>query len=264
MINIDSFKKSFEDLANPAQTGDSFSPDQFNRELPVVLISAIRRHLGLPEEYAPGMPLPRIVYETTQMVSNELLDLRTPATLNVSEGIAKLPTDYFYCSSLNYKYPKKADTYKKLSFDTCCETEEGTKKSKKPLNYTLQDSPITLLSDAEFNMAIGSSLRKPTKQRPIARLYGKTSANQYQIQFAPENIDLVKLIYVRKPKTPIWAYTINPLTLLEEYNASASVHIELPESMFDTLRFMMLKRLGVPEREAELYKYGQDLQNKGV
>jgi len=263
MININAFKKSFEDLANPAQTGDSFSPDQFNRELPVVVISAIRRHLGLPEDYSPGMPQPRISYEATQMIANELLDLRTPYQLNVSkDGVAELPADYFYLSSLNYKYAKKQDTYKKMSFDTCCETEEGTKDDK-PLNYGWQDTPITLLSDAEFNMAIGSSLRKPTASKPIARLYGKTSNDIYQIQFAP-NIDLVNIIYVRKPKVPVWGYTINPLTLLEQYNSATSQDIEVPESMFDTLRFMMLKRLGVPEREIELYKYGQDLQNKGV
>lgn len=263
MINIDAFKRSFEDLANPAQTGDSFSPDQFNRELPVVIISAIRRHLGLPEEYSPGMPQPKISYEATQMIANELLDLRTPVTLKISEGISELPSDYFYLSSLNYKYPKKQDTYKKMSFDYCCETEEGTKDDK-PLNYELQDTPITLMSDAEFNMALGSALRKPTKSRPIARLYGKTSTNIYLIQFAPKFINQADIIYVRKPKVPVWGYTINPLTLLETYNPATSQDIELPESMFDTLRFIMLKRLGVPEREIELYKYGQDLQNKGV
>lgn len=262
MINVNDFKKSFEDLANPAQTGDSFSPEQFNRELPVALISAIRRHIGLPEEYSPGMPAPRINYEASQMVTNELLDLRTPKLVMLDNGIGILPANYFYLSSISYKYAKPKPNYKKLSFDECCHTTEGAKETTE--NYTLQNVPVTLLTDAEFNMSANASLRKSTKAKPIARLYGKNTSEEYLIQVSPIECDQIDIIYIRKPKKPVWGYTINPLTLVEEYSASTSQDIELPESMFDTLRFIMLKRLGVPEREAELYKYGQDLQNKGV
>lgn len=261
MINIDAFKRSFDDIANPAQTGDSFRPDQFNRELAVTLISVIRRHLGLPEDYKPGVPQPQIAYEQSQMISNELLDLRTPVVLTIDkDGIAKLPSDYFYISSLISEVPQY-DTKKRISsFDACCNTEQGS-KSESEQKTSLRHRPVTLLSDAEFNMALGSSLRKPTSLQPIARLYGKDSDN-YLIQFA--EAQFVKMIYVRKPKTPFWNYTQNQQTLTETYNPIGSQDIELPDSMFDTLRFAMLKRLGVPEREMELYKYGQDLQNKGM
>ena len=154
---------------------------------------------------------------------------------------------------------------KKLSIDSYSRTQLCERDLCEQLyrNPKFDYSAAELKSAAQYNMAVDSSLRAPTKAQPIARLYGKNTANRYLIQFSPI-LDKVGMIYVRKPKVAKWGYVIDPVYQIETYDSASSQDIELPESMFDTLRFMMLKRLGVPEREAELYKYGQDLQQRGV
>ncbi len=260
MININSFYQSFNDLANPAVTGDSYSPDQFNRELPIVVISAIRRHLGLPENYAPAMPQPAIAYEKTQMITDELLELKTTADLFVnSVGLALLPTDYYYPSSVNYWVQLKKQALEmptmQLSKDECCDQ----KPILKPSPYYTEQKRVDILNDDEFNTMAASKLHAPSMLYPKCRFYDKT-----HLEFAPKNLFMVKFTYVRLPKVPKWNYVVDVNTLLPVFTAIGSQDIELPVSMTDTLRSMMLQRLGIPQRENELYQYGTQLKQQGA
>lgn len=259
MIDINSFKQSFEDLANPAQTGDSFSPDQFNRELPIVLMSAIRRHLGLPEAYSPQMPQPAIAYEKTQMLTDELLEIKKTVPLQVNvAGFANIPDDFYYPSSMQYLQPLLKDSFQKgkqLSYDECCEQTP----IEKPSDTYSKWKRIDILNDDEWSTMIGSDLRGPDATFPKCRFYDKS-----QLQFAPKNLFSVNFTYLRLPLTPKWNYTVDPNTLEPVYSVFGSTNIELPLSMQDTLRFMMLQRLGIPMREQELFQYGSILKKEGA
>lgn len=259
MININEIKELVEFLANKHQTGASISPKDFNIATPSALDDITNYLYGLPQEYQPGMPMPRVAWEITQLVTDALSQLKPTVTLTVdSSGQATKPADYFHVSSINYFYYPAKETQDP---DVPCEddgTEQTTVLAKETVLPEVVMRPVGIVDDAKWSTLLSSAIRKPTKYYPICKFN-----DQEKILFAPTDLKTVQLVYLRYPVKPVWGYTapdmVNPV-----YDPLTSVNVELPPSWKNLLCYMILTKVGINIREPQLQQFAELMKTKGV
>lgn len=266
MINVDSLKQLVDFLANKAQTGASMSPNEFNLAMQSATQDAVRYYYGLAQRYAPGMPMPPVAWEVSQLVSDYLDTIKVRNyPITVIDSLAPLPSDYLHYSTLfsvTYVQGVPATTVNTTSnVDSGCSddnpTAQGTLSSSQIPTPIEETHPVRLLDDAHFQMYLKSAIRKPTKKYPVARM-----ANGY-IEIAPSTIDKVYLTYIRYPRVPIWAYT-TPNGYDPVYDPALSQDIELPAIMANELAYYILTKLGINVREPMLSQYAEMMKERGV
>ena len=266
MININEVKQYAEFLAKKWQSGAILSPDQFNLTLPNVVRSMVRKYYGIPEQYAPGMPMPAISADETQLVRDYLSKLKPTVPLTVdSSGIASLPVDYIHKSTAVYKLQVTTKVNKVLvnaaqPDEDCGCDDDGTNptiQGEAPRDNitTTYSKPVKFLPDEQFDFAVNSVLRTPTKEYPIARMVPDG------IQFAPKDLGEVEFTYYRYPVTPKWGYTT--AGGFNTYDPLTTVNIELPEICAEEVVFSCLQRMGISIREPMLIQWADKQRQMG-
>jgi hypothetical protein len=196
---------------NKDQSGMSISPEKWTTIFRSVNINFTKLKLGLPEEYSPYSPFPRQAYQITQRMQDDTRHLVTPFVLAPNaQGIAEMPGDYIYHSSLVYNY----------SYNMHGKT-------------VVEPKDVELLNDQSFTSRITSQLKKPSHKNVVARFLDG------RIQFAPHTIAQADMVYVRKPNEPLYAYTVNSNDEYV-YNHAASVQFEWPEICHTDIANMVL------------------------
>ena len=116
MINIDEIKRFVEFCANKSQAGSNPTPTKFNLAVKRAQMEWVMERYGNPNTYQPGRPVPRIAYQQTQKITDDLKFLLSkPTPLQIDkDGKAVYPSDYLHMSSVRYKYKKKLSCNKKL------------------------------------------------------------------------------------------------------------------------------------------------------
>jgi hypothetical protein len=267
MININENKKLVEFIANKHQSGASLSPDEYNLCVRSSLDDIIMYYYGLPQHYAPGMPLPAVAWEVTQLVSDYLSGLKKTNVLAVdADGHAPYPSDYMHKSVLTYEYISQTSEVcdnpdkpvPSIAQDDC-ETEEGTlaQKQSAKVSTTSVFKPVTVLTDEQFATAINSQVRKPSKKYPVCRFMND------HIEFAPKDLGSVTMVHIRYPLTPVWGYT-NPTGFFAIYDPTTSVNIELPAILNNQVAYSVLTKLGINIREQQLQAFAQQMKAQGV
>jgi hypothetical protein len=264
MININEVKQYAEFLAKKWQSGAILSPDQFNLVIPNVVRNIVRKYYGLPEQYAPGMPMPAISADETQLVRDYLSKLKPIVAMTINDqGVATLPDDYIHKSTATYLYSTTSAVNQILlsaQAPECndCDDEGSTIQGAIPSKNITTDTPkpVRFLSDEQFDWAVASYIRKPTKEYPIAKMIADG------IQFAPSNLGTVSFTYYRYPVNPVWGYTT--AGGFNTYNALTSTNIELPEICAEEVVFTTLQRLGISIREPMLINWADQQRQKGT
>jgi len=83
-----------------------------------------------------------------------------------------------------------------------------------------KDKSLQEMQRNEYLLAYKSQLTRPTEQYPAFYAYGTNSPDGAFVQSAPTRIKVfpntitqnLPTYYVRKPKSPVWAYTVNATT----------------------------------------------------
>jgi hypothetical protein len=268
-VNINTFYRYVSWLAAKDITGGYLPPDDFNLALPICVNQMVRKYYGVPEQYQPGMPMPQVSYEITQLVTDYLSQLKTEVVLYPdSVGRATRPVDYLHKSSVAASWVEvlpvtQADIAEE---GDCCECDDNTsnptlqvsKKKRRRSYLDVQWVPVTVVTDSERWGYLQSSLRKPTKEYPICTFLG-----QDIIQFYPQNIASAWLVYIRYPKKPVYNFTLAP-DGFPTYNPATSVDIELPEICADELAVTLLNRLGISVREPGLSDWANYVKKTGL
>jgi hypothetical protein len=225
-------------VANKQQSG-SISPDEFNVTCKAVTLDLLKNRLGLPEEYQVGNPQPRIAYQITQKITDDLRPfiVKQKVTTN-NDGYFPVPTDYAAFSSLKFLY-----------------TESKSAKCKKPATNLKEVTMFEYVTDAELSIRLNNTVLKPTYRYPIIGFYS------YGIKPYPEDISVAELTYVRYPATPFWGYTMQGDQSV--YDPTTSVDVEFPDTMFVDFCIRVLKYLSINIREEMLYDMVQQRQDKG-
>lgn len=196
-------------LLNKEQSGRSFTAEQFNEVAPFALYEFIKQKGGLPENYQIGAALSPQMWQASQVITDALEQLLTwmggpdyPLLAMDQYGVADKPTDYLAFSS--------------CYFNEWVEDEKDcTKGEYKP--RTLEFIPDALWPDR-----LASPVNKPTFKYPVAKWAGG------KIQFAPVSMRMVNFTYLRKPKTPFLAVTIDENNDYV-YDAANSVQFDVPD-----------------------------------
>lgn len=170
------------------QTGQAYPADDFNLRLLTVNLDFLKQRYGLPEEYRMGKPMPKMAWQETQKITDDLRSILVhmgddlpPLTVN-SLGFANLPSDYLHQSTIYTDY-----------------------------------GDIEVLPDDEFSSRLGAQIKKPTSKNAICRFLAN------QIQFAPKTLNTVKFTYLRMPVDAFMDYDLVNGGLV--YLPEGSVHV---------------------------------------
>lgn len=189
-------------------------------------------------KYAP-IALDKIIndqrrkFEADLMSSDALSELKVTKDYQVdSNGKLTLPSDYVYfiVADLNVFYENKNG-------------EIFTNKS-----------PIDFLNSAQFSSRLSSRVSPPTKQFPIMK------EESTYFKFAPSNVGIVSLSYIREPQKPVWGYTV--VNNEEVYDSGSSTDFELPYQFKDDIIWTICELLGVTVRQPDLVQASQALNTK--
>lgn len=259
MISINEVKQYTEFLAKKWQSGAVMTPDQFNLVMPNVVRSIVRKYYGVPEQYQVNNPSPPIAMDNTQLVVDYLSAIKKTVTLPVdSQGLATVPDDYIHKSTARYlMLVTEKNVVTAPETDDDCDCEEDTIQGPTPAKYinTTNYRPIRFLTDDQFDAEKQSSIRKPSKKYPIARVKG------LKIEVAPIDLDKIELSYVRYPAKPKWNYTT--AGGFATYNPVGSQDIEMPEICAEEIVYMCLNRLGISIREPMLIQWAERNRQMG-
>lgn len=257
-INIDTFKQRVEYLGAKDLGGGALKPNEFNNAIPAGVNDLLKKYLGPPEEYSPGMPIGQVGYEVSETITDffDEIKILDKQIIVGKDGLAIKPVDYLRVSSIHIKYFYNPDNGKKgVTKSECCDTYP---RSKKDLLSKIEerDMRVRILSDAKFHFYKNSHIRKATLEYPVCRFGGG------KIEMMPKNVGLIYMTYLRKPAQPYWNYTIQ--NGIELYNPTGSTNIEIPELFLDTLAFHVCNHLGLHIRDSELFNAAELLKTKGV
>lgn len=169
-------------ITNKEQSGNTFSPVQYNTMLPVADKELYDYYLGKVEEYQIPIRQARVSFESTQRITESLRPFKkvNPCLLVGSDGVAILPSDYQQISYFgNFVYSVNG-----------CET-------------TVTPVSVNVLTSEQFIKMKGSMAYTPTQEYPIVDFQNTFC------RFAPVNLQSVEICYYIKPITPVYDYYID-------------------------------------------------------
>lgn len=265
MININELKQLVEYIANKHQTGASMSPQEYNTAVQSALDDMLLYYYGLPQRYAPGMPLPAVAWEVTQLVTDYLKGLKENPILNVDLlGRMTIPADYLHKSSITYGLTTQTTSQacdegdqKMICADDEVTLQNLTYEQLNSSSFSTLYVPVKVVTDEIYNSLIAHSIKYPTRRYPIAKFM-----DDY-VQYAPADLGTVKFSYLRYPLTPVWAFT-NPSGFNPVYDPINSVNIELPPIVKNHVAYCVLTKLGINIREPQLQQYAETMKKDGI
>lgn len=189
---------------NKDQTGNTLNKDEYNLCLAWANLEMFKIRYGLPEQYAPGRPIPAQGYQITQkMIDDMRYFLVSKGGKNLPllkvdiNGYAEFPKDYVHYAALRYN-----------------------------------DTPIELVSVDVVGQYLTSSIVAPSHKFPIATLYDT------YIQFYPKDLAFVQMDYIRVPTTPYWDAVIVDDSYI--YKPNSSVQLEWPVDVHSDIANLVL------------------------
>lgn len=141
----------------------------FNRFLPMAELQLFKERLGLPEEYQPGRPVPRVAAAVTQKVSDDLRPFirESPVTITAT-GSAPFPAGYARHIA----------------------TRAGGRK-------------VEIVEQALLSEKLESLICPPTAKHPVCALYPD------RLQFYPASLASADTEYYRFPRASRWGFVLN-------------------------------------------------------
>jgi hypothetical protein len=236
MINVNDIKQFIDYVANKEQSGTSYTINELNIIFQAANIDLFKLRYGLPEEYTPGMPIPRMSYQNTQKITDDLRACKQVLNISVSaQGEMLLPSDYVH---------ETAITYTKYINSTCGEAPTESKK------------PVDIIDDDKWAERCSNSIKFPSLDFPIANFL------KDRIRLMPKNLGTVELSYLSVPTKPIWAFTT--VSGLEIYDATNSVNFDWNDILFTDVSKLVLGYIAINLRDDELKQAIETYKKKGV
>lgn len=238
MISIDTLKQYVDYISNKEQSGNNYSPKQFNMLVSRAVDDIERWLIGLVAQYSPSEPLPAVAYDLTQKVKDDLRFLKNTVVISVdSNGFMTIPEDYIYLASIGFRH-----------VENNCET--GTPD--------VNNISVEVVSDDNWNGRLGNAIKKPTHEFPACNFYDKT-----KVLFSPKDLGSVTFSYLKKMTTPVWAYTLDDNDNAI-YDSGNSTDIDLPEILLNDVSRIIVGYMGINIREDQLIQYSELVKSKGI
>lgn len=218
-MNINESYKFVQDIANKEQRG-YLPSDKFNRYAERAQMEVFMKRYGNPHEYQPGKPVPRIAFEMTQKILDDLDVFLKKKVLNLNRrGEVSKPSDFVHSAAMSYKlYVSGKDTPTIV--------------------------PIKIIASGKLAGRLSSKIVGPTKYYPICNVIGTTMI------FYPANLSVVNMTYLGTPVSPKWAFTI--VNGREVYDPDNSVDFEFPDEVHNEICFKILGYFGIKIRDKDM------------
>lgn len=221
--------KDFGSQAQPISDNNEFSD-----QLHYAQLKYFKAKLGLPEQYSPGMPLPKQSFEITKRITEDLRQFKvmrgwgeTTPIITDNMGYAAYPKDYYYPSVMTY-----------------------TMRNGK--NY---EREIEFLSDAEFTKRTTSFSELPNIYFPVVNL------QKDRMRFSPKTITFINFIYLRLPIKPYLSVTFDGG--FAEYDEANSVELEWNDISVIDIISILLGGIGISIKSGEVINYSEKLKVQG-
>lgn len=234
-LDIQSLYYFFNVLINKEQSGE-LSDTQFNSACQFVNLDLFRKYSGVPEEYMPNNPVPRIGWQMTNAVSDDLRNFIVNANIaKNNNGYFPFPADYSVFSSMWYRYML------------------NNPKGGSPTNELRW---IENVSDGELRLRLTSNIKYPSLFFPVCAWYS------YGFKVYPDTITNIELTYLKVPREPLRAFTqlSNDETA---YDSANSIQFEYPQSLYPNIAARIGKYLGITIREDQFVAYMDKRQQEG-
>lgn len=220
-------------LGNKQQSGE-WSDTAFNSACAFVSLDIFRKETGIPEDYTPNNPIPRVAWQLTNTISDDLRLLVKRVTIPKVNGYFPFPSDYGIFSSMYYRFIQN--------------TPNG--------NPTVEKSWIETVTDDEKRVREMSKIKPPTLFYPIASYY------MQGFDVLPESIDKIELTYLKIPATPVRNF-IQLTNDQTEYDPIGSVQFEYPETLYPNIAARIAMQLGISIREEQFVAYMNQRKQEG-
>jgi len=254
-ININDVYKFVQFVANKEQSG-FIKPSEFNIAADQAQMQLFMERYNNPAEYQPGRPIPRVAYQQSQKISDDLRFFIKRVTLPIdANGMMVYPEDYIHFSKSTYKFLKEItvdDSSSNAGCVDCSDPVNGTITT----NVIQKTTGVKPVDDFELNKLLSSSIVAPTKEYPILAFF------ENGIQYYPIDLGSAELTYLHRPTKPNWASTM--VNNRPVYNAAASTDFEWPEQVFNEIAIRILAFVGINLREAELAQYSEGKRQTGI
>ena len=254
-ININEVYKFVQFISNKEQSG-FVKPSEFNIAVDRAQMQFFMERYNNPAEYQPGRPIPRVAYNQTQKVSDDLRQFITRATLPVDNtGLMSYPLDYLHFSSASSSYVD-VEFDRGTTTEDCPGCNKDTSVGTTSSNVVSKTVSIRPVDDSELSNLLSSSIVQPTLGFPVLTFY------QEGVQYHPISINTVDFVYLRKPITPIWAYTV--VDNRPVYDAPNSIDLEWPTQVLNEIAIRVLSFIGINLRENDLAQYSEGKRQTGI
>tara|TARA_R100000697_G_scaffold25983_1_gene34499 strand:+ start:6620 stop:7336 length:717 start_codon:yes stop_codon:yes gene_type:complete len=238
MININELYRFVQFTSNKEQSG-YIKPSEFNLAVDRAQMQLFMERYGNPAEYQPGRPVPRVAYQQTQKISDDLRPFikKIYQPLNSGKFLWSDIEDYMHLSSLRARYYK---------------VNNQTGQSE------LRHSGVKIVDDSELSNYLDSSIVNPTAEYPIAAIY-----NGY-VQVYPDNLDGIDVTYLSRPRTPLWAFTVDTNTGMPDYDPVNSIDLNWSNELFNEIAIRVLSFVGVNLKDNTLSQYSELKKQQGI
>lgn len=236
-MNLEQIKELIILLAGDKGVKLNYGPEDFEDILHNSQLRHFKVKMGLPEEYQPGIPLPKQAFEINQRLTEDTRHFKVVRGWNISEplevdedkGVIDYPEDYYIVSAMSYFH--------------AVSSSEVYERSIEPL------------SDLEFNMANTSLVEKPDYMFPTCNM------QKDMIRVMPKDIGPVNMVYVRLPKRPVYKVIDNGDFF--QYDPDNSVELEWDELNQIDIVIKVLADLGISMQSQAVLEYAQTIKKEG-
>lgn len=247
-MNINDFRNFVLFVIKKSQSGGNPSPTEFNLALERAFMRFVMSRYGNQEEYQPGNPVPRIAWQQSQKISDDLDFLLTKLIFIIPTTGKLTYPDGSVVKDINGTIAPKYLHSSSLRFDFVTNTKD---------TISSKEIPIDVLRDSEIGDVTSSEIVHPTRRFPVCAFYDTF------IQIYPKNLQQVIFSYLRMPIIPVWGFTIDS-NGRPEYDASASVDIEAPDQVINEIAFNLLSFMSISIREQAVYQASEQYNAQGV
>lgn len=227
-------------IANKHQR-NYLAPSEFNSLLEMVQWQLFKERYGLPEEYRPGQPLPRVAFEVTQKVTDDMRIFKKKVVLNIAAtGQVNYPSDYVHRIGIR----------KNVALSSSVDSDGNVTNTNRWVK-------VKLVDEDKLSYRLGSSIVAPSLEYPICVM------QDTYIQFYPLALQSVEFTYLRSPTTPVWAYTTGTNNR-PVFDTGNSTDIEFPEETVNDFIIRILSKVGIHIREPQLVEYSELKKTQGI
>lgn len=243
-MTIDETRNLILFIARKATGGNNPRVSDFNLIIQRSFVKWIMKRYNNPAEYSPGQPIPRIAWQSSQKITDDLRFL--------------LERKEFFVPSTGHLLIPDGTTVKDVNNTICPKYLHAS--SFRNLYITQTDGvlasmevPITEMNDNEIGAITSSNINTPTQRYPKLAFY------KDYIQLYPKNIGRIIFTYLRTPTLPFWGSTTN-VNGRPVYDATTSVDLECPDEVQDEICMNALSYLGISLKDGEIVQYAEQMK----